>query len=77
MQTRRIRYVDHKLVVSTDVAGHQRFSRRQCTFLLSKTKTKMPPGTPIAVLCDNSRDVDRIPSDLNDFRLHANPAGDA
>ena len=30
-------------------------------------KTK---GLPIAVLCDNSRDLDRIPSDLSDFSLY-------
>ena len=27
-------------------------------------------GVPIAVLCDNSRDLDRIPSDLSDFSLY-------
>jgi beta-galactosidase len=27
-------------------------------------------GIPIAVLCDNSRDLDRIPSDLSDFSLY-------
>lgn len=35
-------------------------------------KTHPPaPGTiPISVLCDNSRDLDRIPSDLSDFSLY-------
>jgi beta-galactosidase len=33
-------------------------------------KQKRPAGTPIAVLCDNSRDLDRIPSDLSDFSLY-------
>lgn len=36
-------------------------------------KTGKPPssaGIPIAVLCDNSRDLDRIPSDLSDFSLY-------
>jgi beta-galactosidase len=33
-------------------------------------KTKKPDGVPIAVLCDNSRDLDRMPSDLSDFSLY-------
>ncbi|MDW5265084.1 MULTISPECIES: glycoside hydrolase family 2 TIM barrel-domain containing protein [Acidobacteriaceae] len=33
-------------------------------------KAKAPEGIPIAVLCDNSRDLDRIPSDLSDFSLY-------
>jgi beta-galactosidase len=36
----------------------------------SKSKKKEPAGTPIAILCDNSRDLDRIPSDLSDFSLY-------
>ena len=35
-----------------------------------KGKAKEPAGVPIAVLCDNSRDLDRIPSDLSDFSLY-------
>lgn len=35
-----------------------------------KSKTKSATGVPIAVLCDNSRDLDRIPSDLSDFSLY-------
>ena len=31
---------------------------------------KKADGIPIAVLCDNSRDLDRIPSDLSDFSLY-------
>jgi beta-galactosidase len=33
-------------------------------------KDKTPAGVPIAVLCDNSRDLDRMPSDLSDFSLY-------
>ena len=33
----------------------------------AKSKTK---GVPLAVLCDNSRDLDRMPSDLSDFSLY-------
>jgi beta-galactosidase len=33
-------------------------------------KTNSSGGIPIAVLCDNSRDLDRIPSDLSDFSLY-------
>ncbi len=29
-----------------------------------------PSGMPIAILCDNSRDLDRMPSDLSDFTLY-------
>jgi beta-galactosidase len=36
----------------------------------SKGKTKKADGVPIAVLCDNSRDLDRMPSDLSDFSLY-------
>ncbi len=35
-----------------------------------KGKTKKADGVPIAVLCDNSRDLDRMPSDLSDFSLY-------
>jgi beta-galactosidase len=35
----------------------------------AKSKKK-PDGVPIAVLCDNSRDLDRMPSDLSDFSLY-------
>jgi beta-galactosidase len=36
----------------------------------AKNKKKKPEGVPIAVLCDNSRDLDRMPSDLSDFSLY-------
>jgi beta-galactosidase len=36
----------------------------------AKTKSKKPTGVPISVLCDNSRDLDRMPSDLSDFSLY-------
>jgi len=35
-----------------------------------KNKAKKPEGVPIAVLCDNSRDLERMPSDLSDFSLY-------
>jgi beta-galactosidase len=34
------------------------------------TAEKQPDGVPIAVLCDNSRDLERMPSDLSDFSLY-------
>jgi beta-galactosidase len=37
---------------------------------VTKNKTKKPAGVPVAVLCDNSRDLERIPSDLSDFSLY-------
>jgi beta-galactosidase len=36
----------------------------------SAKKKPQPNGVPIAVLCDNSRDLDRMPSDLSDFTLY-------
>jgi beta-galactosidase len=36
----------------------------------AKNKTKKPEGVPISVLCDNSRDLSRMPSDLSDFSLY-------
>jgi beta-galactosidase len=36
----------------------------------AKNKAKKPEGVPISVLCDNSRDLDRMPSDLSDFSLY-------
>jgi beta-galactosidase len=36
----------------------------------AKSKTKKPDGIPISVLCDNSRDLSRMPSDLSDFSLY-------
>jgi beta-galactosidase len=36
----------------------------------AKNKKRKPNGVPIAVLCDNSRDLDRMPSDLSDFSLY-------
>jgi beta-galactosidase len=31
---------------------------------------KKPDGIPLAILCDNSRDLSRMPSDLSDFSLY-------
>jgi beta-galactosidase len=31
---------------------------------------QIPAGVPIAIQCDNSRDLDRMPSDLSDFTLY-------
>jgi beta-galactosidase len=36
----------------------------------TKNEKKKPEGVPIAVLCDNSRDLERMPSDLSDFSLY-------
>jgi beta-galactosidase len=36
----------------------------------AKGDTKTPTGVPIAVLCDNSPDLDRMPADLSDFSLY-------
>jgi beta-galactosidase len=36
----------------------------------AKSKAKKPEGLPLSVLCDNSRDLSRMPSDLSDFSLY-------
>lgn len=40
------------------------------SIITSNRKTISPVEIPIAVLCDNSGDLDRIPSDLSDFSLY-------
>jgi beta-galactosidase len=35
-----------------------------------KPNAKKIDGVPISILCDNSRDLDRMPSDLSDFSLY-------
>ncbi len=36
----------------------------------TSSTTPKPKGIPISILCDNSRDQDRMPSDLSDFSLY-------
>jgi hypothetical protein len=40
--------------------------KQSCSYPSADTKG----GVPIAVLCDNSPDLDRVPSDLSDFCLY-------
>ena len=44
--------------------------RATCRQASPENKTKKPDGVPISILCDNSRDLDRMPSDLSDFSLY-------
>ena len=37
---------------------------------LAPKRKKTTDGIPLAILCDNSRDLDRMPSDLSDFTLY-------
>ncbi|HXC96010.1 MAG TPA: glycoside hydrolase family 2 TIM barrel-domain containing protein [Edaphobacter sp.] len=47
------------------------FNESQKSAPLAKPSAKkQPEGIPLSVLCDNSRDLDRMPSDLSDFSLY-------
>lgn len=57
-------------LIGTHKGGYDEF-----TFDITEAVQKLPlantkDGVPIAVLCDNSPDVDRVPSDLSDFCLY-------
>jgi len=46
------------------------FNQSQKSAPPAKPNAKKIDGVPIAILCDNSRDLDRMPSDLSDFSLY-------
>jgi len=65
-------------LIGKHVGGYDEF-----VFDITEAVAKLPPppapdpkkkkptdGIPIAILCDNSRDLDRMPSDLSDFTLY-------
>ncbi len=68
-------YVGEKLI-GRHVGGYDEFvfditdAVRQLPAPDAKSKAKKREGVPITVLCDNSRDLDRMPSDLSDFSLY-------
>ncbi|MES2390771.1 MAG: glycoside hydrolase family 2 TIM barrel-domain containing protein [Acidobacteriota bacterium] len=69
-----------QVYVGTQLAGHHKGGYDEFVVditdlipaaLAEESKSKHPVvGVPISVLCDNSRDLDRMPSDLSDFSLY-------
>ncbi|GGA59302.1 beta-galactosidase [Edaphobacter acidisoli] len=62
-------YVGGKLA-GKHVGGYDEFVFDITDLAAQAVSTANQSGIPIAVLCDNSRDLDRIPSDLSDFSLY-------
>jgi beta-galactosidase len=57
-------------LIGTHKGGYDEF-----IFDITEAVQRLPPteaklGVPIAILCDNSPDLDRVPSDLSDFCLY-------
>lgn len=62
------------LWVGSELVGVHKGGYDEFVFDITEAIQKLPPvqkqGVPIAVLCDNSPDLDRVPSDLSDFCLY-------
>ena len=63
------------LWVGSELIGVHKGGYDEFVFDITEAVQKLPPaqkkqGVPIAVLCDNSPDLDRVPSDLSDFCLY-------
>jgi beta-galactosidase len=57
-------------LIGTHKGGYDEFLFDITDALHHLTPAESKPGVPIAVLCDNSPDLDRVPSDLSDFCLY-------
>ena len=55
----------HTQRVGSHVGGYDEF-----VVDITEQAKKFPEGVPIAVMCDNSRDLEMIPSNLSDFNLY-------
>jgi beta-galactosidase len=55
----------HTERVGSHVGGYDEF-----VVDITEQAKKFPEGVPIAVMCDNSRDLEMIPSNLSDFNLY-------
>jgi beta-galactosidase len=63
------------LWVGSQMVGSHKGGYDEFVFDITEAVQRLPPaetkqGVPIAVLCDNSPDLDRVPSDLSDFCLY-------
>jgi beta-galactosidase len=56
--------------VGTHIGGYDEFSFDITDAVAQLTNAERAAGAPIVVVCDNSPDVDRIPSELSDFCLY-------
>jgi beta-galactosidase len=56
--------------VSHHVGGYDEFVVDISDSLANLSSTDLQQGVPIAVLCDNSRDLEMIPSQLSDFNIY-------
>jgi beta-galactosidase len=57
-------------LVGTHKGGYDEFVFDITAAAARLSLTEVRNGTPIAILCDNSPDLDRVPSDLSDFCLY-------
>ena len=57
-------------LVGTHKGGYDEFAFDITEAILALSPVESKQGVPVAVLCDNSPDLDRVPSDLSDFCLY-------
>lgn len=57
-------------LVGTHKGGYDEFAFDITEAILALSPVERKQGVPVAVLCDNSPDLDRVPSDLSDFCLY-------
>ncbi len=57
-------------LVGTHRGGYDEFAFDITSAVQQLSSAEIKDGVPIAVLCDNSPDLDRVPSDLSDFCLY-------
>jgi beta-galactosidase len=61
----------HTEKIASHVGGYDEFTIDVTELANKHAKLSQPPGlVPVAVMCDNSRDLELIPSNLSDFNLY-------